>query len=282
MTGNTGNTGNVGNAGTGGGNATSISTGWFFADREDLPFVTEHGRGGFIAHELRPIERFGERNWSADWFAYRVLIQFGLGHLQDIQLEAPPNSEETAKEIAELVRAAQNERSDALGEIIGESTEFISYFMNLLMATPSSYPQTVRVLKAANLIATVYQMHFKDVYQRARPTQVCPALFPPIAVPGHASYPSGHSTQAHLLALCLGDVFGALPPGQPSPKALIADLDVLARRIARNREIAGLHYPSDSKAGETLAQAIHGLLNATNAPALYKDAVAGAAKEWTW
>ena len=103
----------------------------------------------------------------------------------------------------------------------------------------------MRVLKAANLIATVYQMHWKAVYQRARPTQVCPALFPPIAVPGHASYPSGHSTQAHLLALCLGDVFDALPPGQPSADVLKADLDVLARRIARNREIAGLHYRTE-------------------------------------
>ena len=168
--------------------------------------------------------------------------------------------------------------------LASSSSEFISYFLNLLMATPRLVSADLRVLKAANLIATVYQMHWKEVYNRARPTQVCPALFPPIAVPGHASYPSGHSTQAHLLALCLGDVFAALPAGQPSPAALIADLDVLARRITRNREIAGLHFPSDSKAGETLAKAIHGLLTVTAAtsPALYKDAVAAAAKEWTW
>src|SRR5262249_40019239 len=33
-------------------------------------------------------------------------------------------------------------------------------------------------------------------------------------------------------------------------------LFVLADRVARNREIAGLHYPSDSTAGVTLAGAI--------------------------
>ena len=37
--GNDGNDGNSANSG-GAGNATSISKGWFFADRVDLPFVT--------------------------------------------------------------------------------------------------------------------------------------------------------------------------------------------------------------------------------------------------
>ncbi len=198
----------------------------------------------------------------------------------------PPPATEAAinAEIADLVRAAQNERADALGEIIGQAAEFITYFMNLLTAAPSSYPQTARVLNAASLMATFFEMHWKDHYQRARPSQICPALLPPIAVPGHSAYPSGHSTQAHLMALCMGDVFAGLPAGQAPTAALQTDLDVLARRIARNREIAGLHYPSDSAAGKRLAELIFALLTVTapTSPALYKAAVAGAVKEWTW
>jgi hypothetical protein len=70
---------------------------------------------------------------------------------------------------------------------------------------------------------------------------------PPIEVPGHASYPSGHSTQAHLVALLLAEVL----PGQLLDRN--GPLQELADRIARNREVLGLHYPSDSRAGEKLA-----------------------------
>jgi hypothetical protein len=34
----------------------------------------------------------------------------------------------------------------------------------------------------------------------------------------------------------------------------------MAQRIARNREVLGLHYPSDSKAGMTLAQMTFNIL----------------------
>ena len=42
--GNDGNDGNAANAG-GGGNSTSVSVGWFFADRVNLPLVTEFDTG---------------------------------------------------------------------------------------------------------------------------------------------------------------------------------------------------------------------------------------------
>src|SRR5262249_57034663 len=102
------------------------------------------------------------------------------------------------------------------------------------------------------------------------------ALLPPIQVPGHASYPSGHSTQAHLIAQC---VQLALPAAGPLTAALSADLDALAVRIARNREIAGLHYPSDSAAGLVLATGIVPLLNSAAVPA-FTTALAAAQGEW--
>ena len=42
-------------------------------------------------------------------------------------------------------------------------------------------------------------------------------------------------------------------PTEPTRTTIGASLGVLARRIARNREIAGLHYPSDTRAGVKLA-----------------------------
>ena len=110
-------------------------------------------------------------------------------------------------EIAGLVTAAANERADALDEILSQANEFISYFLNLLTANPGAYPQTTKVLTLASQVGTFVAMYFKGLYKRPRASELCPALLPPIEVPGHASFPSGHSTQAHLMALCVNDIF---------------------------------------------------------------------------
>jgi membrane-associated phospholipid phosphatase len=96
-----------------------------------------------------------------------------------------------------------------------------------------------------------------------RPSQLLPALMPPISIPGHASFPSGHATQSALISLCVqqalpgADFSSAVPIGTPTPGSTCAamqpGLDALAARIARNREIAGLHYPSDTVGGQMLA-----------------------------
>jgi membrane-associated phospholipid phosphatase len=101
---------------------------------------------------------------------------------------------------------------------------------------------------------------------------------PPIQVPGHASYPSGHATQSQLIAECVKLALPA-PATNPLTAALSADLDALATRIARNREIAGLHYPSDSDAGRSLAAGIVPLLNSAAVPT-FTAALAAAQGEW--
>jgi hypothetical protein len=176
------------------------------------------------------------------------------------------------EELDDLLTATQDERADALDEILSQADEFISYFMNLMTTRPTAYPATFRVLHIASLVALFVSMYYKGKYRRPRPSELCPALLPPIVVPGHASFPSGHSTQAHLMALCMGDVFTNLAQHQ----AMLDDLGVLADRIARNREIAGLHYPSDSQAGVVLAGQIQPLLS-TNS--WYGSALAAARQE---
>jgi hypothetical protein len=76
--------------------------------------------------------------------------------------------------------------------------------------------------------------------------QIYPAMMPFIATPSHPSFPSGHATQAFLVAEVLSRMVKAA--------ALKPYLFSLADRIAENREIAGLHYESDSHAGKELAE----------------------------
>jgi hypothetical protein len=122
-------------------------------------------------------------------------------------------------------------------------------------------------------------MHYKARYNRPRPSRLSPRLTPLIEVPGHASYPSGHSTQAHLVARCLEEVMPveiALPCAALGKKAF-GPLQCLADRIARNREVMGLHYPSDSSAGKHLADGTFELLK--KCPTV-KEMIAGAKSEW--
>jgi len=85
-------------------------------------------------------------------------------------------------------------------------------------------------------------------YNRARAYQLIPDLAPDFLPAGffpmHPSFPSGHSTQAHLVVNVLAAVFGDDRVGNARD---------MAWQIGRNREIAGLHYPSDTRAGYYLA-----------------------------
>jgi membrane-associated phospholipid phosphatase len=129
-------------------------------------------------------------------------------------------------------------------------------------------------------------MHYKRLFNRARASMYSPALLPPITVPGHASYPSGHATEAYLMAHCLEKVMPAaarLPPPQqpssppPAPPVYRSPLMLMAQRIARNREVLGLHFPSDSEAGRHLAHQSFRLLMQCKT---VKSIVNHAKKEW--
>jgi membrane-associated phospholipid phosphatase len=93
--------------------------------------------------------------------------------------------------------------------------------------------------------------YHKSRYRRPRPAQAWAPIAPTIATPGHPAYPSGHATQAFLLS----EFVKKIAPELKGPAT------VLANRIARNREIAGVHYRSDSKAGAWIAAEIMQLLD---------------------
>jgi len=74
--------------------------------------------------------------------------------------------------------------------------------------------------------------------------------------PGHPSFPGGHAAVAHTWAALLA----AALPGHATELVNMAD------EIARRREIAGLHFPRDNKAGKSLGEQIaQAILQAINA-----------------
>lgn len=113
------------------------------------------------------------------------------------------------------------------------------------------------VESSVNNIAKIAVMKLKLAIDRPRPYQIFPALIEkggmitrriPEALefdfPLHSSFPSGHSTEAHFVACLLASIC------PNSEKQLIAE----AGAIACNRQIAGLHYESDTAADKVLAK----------------------------
>jgi hypothetical protein len=170
------------------------------------------------------------------------------------------------EELADLNLLAEY-RFGVMSEALAQRTGIVKYYSGMLMFSRSSHPRTYDLAQIATTVGQFVVMHYKRNNKRPRPSQLSPRLMPPIAVPGHASFPSGHATEAYLMSGLLGKVV----PGAVSNKfdyvASVASsvaetkeptsaslLDRLAERLARNREVLGLHYRSDSDAGKFLAE----------------------------
>ncbi len=93
----------------------------------------------------------------------------------------------------------------------------------------------------------------KYEYDRVRPHFLDPLLSTVIETPHHPAYPSGHATQSYFIALVLGE----LNPNQKET------YEASAKRIGKNREYAGVHYPSDTLAGQELARQYYQIIKET-------------------
>jgi acid phosphatase (class A) len=133
------------------------------------------------------------------------------------------------------------------------------------MMRDGSHPRTHELMYVAYRLSIVLYP-FKVRYNRARPAQLSPTLRP-LALPGHPSYPSGHGFQGWMVALVLAEV-------RPDARAALL---ALGERIGVNRVIAGVHYPSDIKAGHRLAEQ---MLEIAREGKQFQELLAAAKAEW--
>lgn len=159
-------------------------------------------------------------------------------------------------------------------EILGETVDFLGLYENTLHIDSYSHPLTIFLARVGIRLGWEVAMHFKEKYGVARPVTRDPInIKPVIRTPAHPSFPSAHSTQAHLAKHALMAVID----GRPNAVSFETRLTEIANRIAENREYAGVHYKSDSDAGRDLAVGIWGI--AAGRPA-FQALIAEAKKEW--
>ncbi|RAI01710.1 hypothetical protein DLJ53_09880 [Acuticoccus sediminis] len=185
---------------------------------------------------------------------------------KNIDLTPPPtNPAELHKETDELLEKKWNGRADRMAEIEFEADNLTPKFARLLVMNDTSHPATAEVIDAILIAGRLAHFYFKDKFNRCRPCQLEPDIDPVVDIPGHPSYPSGHSNQHHMIAFALTE-FAPLYKQR---------LEEIAHRVAENREYAGVHYASDTRAGKELAQKFYPFVRKAYAPEFER-----ARKEW--
>jgi acid phosphatase (class A) len=219
-----------------------------------------------------PITEF--KGWTIDNLAVAAVSELSAhpatqGWLHNLQPTLWDASNDAVEWELDVLEELASYRDGVMSEAITQATSIVPYFQGLVGFTDASHPQTTNLCFVALNLGTFVVMYYKQKFNRPRPSQLRPALLPVFEVPGHASFPSGHSTQSHLIARFLERVIGKKHPAYPL-------LQPLADRISINREVMGLHYRSDSVAGQELAQNLAKLIDQV---AKYKETSGGSDKE---
>lgn len=199
------------------------------------------------AHDAAADPVFPDDWWSDQfWLALRDASLYN--RISDtVRLTGVPDATETRAELDDiLTKQASAALAARRSDIVEQATGLPAYLKRVVFADAERNPATSQIIDLAISFPRPLIMHFKHHYKRPRPTQLEPRIRPIVDCPHHAAYPSGHSTQLHLIALVLGEVTGR--------KEIGAAMWSIADEVAENREYAGLHYRSDSLAGVQLAK----------------------------
>ena len=218
---------------------------------------------------------FPKEAWGVDVLTIYELGPKFLPKDLTIALDAPPrNDSDAVRAELEVLRQYAREGRDAetislIREENGEDP-YLSIFGRADRLPEGVKNNLVEKLLRTTISETGYFiLREKLKFARARPTQLAPDLTTVIDVPPHAAYPSGHGGQAYAAALVLSRI----------DPARAGYYITLAKDVAKRREIAGLHYPSDSVAGQKLAeQVVDHLMQITEFQDMFNKAKASIAE----
>ncbi|SRR5229473_1351716 len=180
----------------------------------------------------------------------------------------PPHLMSQAQLGGEVVRILELglEREARFEEIIDQDDGdgAINYWLGMLKIDPARHPAAYLMVRIGRRIGEHVSMCLKGHFRSPRPSQLCPAITPMIDPPVTPSYPAGHAVQSYLMSYLLayslrndGTGLTNLPqhtlPALSSATPPTGPLFDLADRVSVNRIVAGIHYPTDIRAGQAVA-----------------------------
>ena len=169
---------------------------------------------------------------------YKVLVEEPKAYLDE--LSSPPDNETEIKTIKQY----QKDASRVDKEIREQDKDLVKPFLDYLKENDLSIDEDYIEAVAQDVNKIVHHVKFK--FNRPRPAQVSDIEPTPNKAGYSPAYPSGHATQSTVLAGILSKIY----PEHAD------DFNNIASKIGLNRLRAGLHYPSDHRAGQALGMKI--------------------------
>lgn len=183
----------------------------------------------------------------------------GLYYLQETQVDlstiSPPPVQGSSEELAEVAvleflqstrTSADCERAQA--EADGLATSFFGppYGPLTSLEAQALVDFQERMFDEVNY----FTRKLKTKFQRARPFVAYPQITPCVQVHNSLAYPSGHAATGYLSARAFAVIF-------PEFESLLIER---GWTVGHDRALGGVHYPSDVRAGQELAEKVWSLL----------------------
>lgn len=192
--------------------------------------------------------RFSLVDWDPKFVQQSKARLSYINDASGLRTPYPPknSSDQTQKELNFLKSLELTRNPEVVAKIRADNaaTRMTDIFEREGVYDPVEHPSIGTFVALTDRDVSAIILKEKLRHQRARPTQLREDLSTVVDVPKHSSYPSGHATQAYFTALAFAEA---------DPKHAEQYLQV-GIDIGYRREVAGIHYPSDSEAGRELAQ----------------------------
>lgn len=192
------------------------------------------------AFELRRLHQQPSRN------AFTAAARF-TWEMLDIAPPPGPDFSRLESKVLLAMQERDRERARRLPDIQQQASLSVTEFTRpLYIENIGGFEQTEGLFQSILTACEYVGLIYKSKFNRTRPNQFEPRLRPLLAVPAHESFPSNHAFQCFSIVFA----FNTILPEHPATEELAR----IAQNVAENREWAGLHYPSDTKAGRDLAR----------------------------
>ena len=173
---------------------------------------------------------------------------FQVRYNQTLIAEIERPKQTTFNKQIDMVLSWAELRNERATEILAQIDPQYAFRSSIVFMRSDRHRDTFELINLMLQLCVYVEMRLKHALACWRPVEYNAQIQPMITTPGHDAFPSGHATHAHAVAHVLKALLKP-DPANPQHGGLIDQLHRQAARIATNRVIAGVHFPSTAWQG---------------------------------